>query len=500
MVSIPLMLGVGACSAAGPARPPRGRLLKTKTPPPPLASARLLTGSLPLPFFFSTSSAALALLACAAGAAADSLNLIADPLDLSNELPTDYRNWASVMSQVRGGRDGTRGERKKKRARARARLFCSLASFFSLSLSQRSPSSSLSLPPTIQVFLKKEGSEEAAADALGRVMLAAHGHLAKVANGEPLFPRLHLADPVFAAEGHGLADALEEVVGKVAGKVKGKIPTTTVTKFAASKTFFNYAPCVLSETKLGVAAGLTGLNFAPNLLSFFPTGLFGQVVGINVVPQLLWVQPTGVNIQPQVRACVCVRARGAGRGGAGVFMHWRAHFCVFFFFLLSPSLLFPSPPHDNNDRVSTCSPFWLTSVRGARFFGEKKRRRRPGCARLEEKKNPTRPPALFIHRPSHPFSLTSFFLAGPIGANVQPQGVNVQPIKLAVAPIGKNVQPQGKVVAPAKLVYAPVKVLYNPQKGPVYAPVGQDLTKLDEGTPAAPAATDAGAEVGGGGL
>ena len=145
-------------------------------------------------------------------------------------------------------------------------------------------------------------------------MLAAHGHLAKVANGEPLFPRLHLADPVFAAEGHGLADALEEVVGKVAGKVKGKIPTTSVTKFAASKTFFNYAPCVLSETKLGVAAGLTGLNFAPNLLSFFPTGLFGQVVGINVTPQLLWVQPTGVNIQPQVRACVCARA---GRGGAG---------------------------------------------------------------------------------------------------------------------------------------------------------------------------------------
>ena len=116
------------------------------------------------------------------------------------------------------------------------------------------------------------------------------------------------------------------------------------------------------------------------------------------------------------------------------------------------------------------------------------------------KKKKICPPALFIHRPSHPFSLTSFFLAGPIGANVQPQGVNVQPIKLAVAPIGKNVQPQGKVVAPAKLVYAPVKVLYNPQKGPVYAPVGQDLTKLDEGTPAAPAETDAGAEVGGGGL
>ena len=66
-----------------------------------------------------------------------------------------------------------------------------------------------------QVLLKKEGSESAAADALGRVMLAAHGHLAKVANGEELFPRFHLADPVFAGESHGLGDAIEDVIGKV---------------------------------------------------------------------------------------------------------------------------------------------------------------------------------------------------------------------------------------------------------------------------------------------
>jgi hypothetical protein len=31
------------------------------------------------------------------------------------------------------------------------------------------------------------------------------------------------------------------------------------------------------------------------------------------------------------------------------------------------------------------------------------------------------------------------------------------------------------VVAPAGLVYQPTGVLYNPRKGPVYAPVGQDL-------------------------
>ena len=136
-------------------------------------------------------------------------------------------------------------------------------------------------------------------DALGHVMLAAHGHLAKVANGEELFPRFHLADPVFAAEGHDLGDALHDVVAKVTGKVKGKVPTTAVTKFAASKTFFNFAPCVLSESKVGFAAGLTGLNFAPNLVSFFPTGLFAGIQGVNIFPQLLWIQPIGVNVQPQ---------------------------------------------------------------------------------------------------------------------------------------------------------------------------------------------------------
>jgi len=127
------------------------------------------------------------------------LVLGSDPLDISNELPKDYRNWASVMSQV---------------------------------------------------LLKKEGSEEGAIDALGRVMLAAHGHLAKGANGEELFPRFHLTDPVFHSDMHGLGEDLEAVVGKVAGKVKGKMPVTEVTKFEASKTFFNFAPCVLSESKV----------------------------------------------------------------------------------------------------------------------------------------------------------------------------------------------------------------------------------------------------------
>ena len=67
---------------------------------------------------------------------------------MSNELPSDYRNWASVLSQV---------------------------------------------------LLKKEGSDEGAASALERLMLATHGHLSKVANGEELLPRFHLQDPVLGA-------------------------------------------------------------------------------------------------------------------------------------------------------------------------------------------------------------------------------------------------------------------------------------------------------------
>ena len=270
------------------------------TPPPSLSLP-----SPPLPLH-AHSSAALALIACAAGAAAsEKLNLVADPLDLSNEMPHDYRNWASVLSQVRGaerGRGRGRGRRRGRGQKGGRGEEKRAAPFPALSFSSHTHvpcTPTPTPPPSHQVLLKKEGSEEAAADALGHVMLAAHGHLAKVANGEELFPRFHLADPVFAAEGHDLGDALHDVVAKVTGKVKGKVPTTSVTKFAASKTFFNFAPCVLSESKVGFAAGLTGLNFAPNLVSFFPTGLFAGIQGINVFPQLLWIQPIGVNVQPQ---------------------------------------------------------------------------------------------------------------------------------------------------------------------------------------------------------
>ena len=118
-------------------------------------------------------------------------------------------------------------------------------------------------------------------------------------------------------------------------------------------------------------------------------------------------------------------------------------------------------------------------MRGARFcFWRERERERERRRQRKEQKKPARPSS-FFHSPRLLFSF-SLFLAGPIGANVQPQGVNVQPIKLNVAPMKKVIAPAGKVVAPAKLVYAPTKVLYNPRKGPVYAPVGQDLAAMDK--------------------
>jgi len=176
--------------------------------------------------------AVLALLA-ASVAAVEKIEISNDPLDLSNEFPHDYRNWASLLSNV---------------------------------------------------LLKKEGSDDAAAKALERVMLATHGHLSKVANGEEIFPRFHLQDPV--------------LMGGDGGKAAG-LPPLQATKFSSSATFFNYAPCVLSESYTGAAASLTGLNIAPTLFQLAPAGVGVFAQGVNIAPQIIYVNPTGANIQPQ---------------------------------------------------------------------------------------------------------------------------------------------------------------------------------------------------------
>lgn len=74
------------------------------------------------------------------------IEIMDDPLDLSNDMPHDYRNWAAVLSQV---------------------------------------------------LLQKEGDGAKAATALGRVMVDAHGHLSALASGDEFEPKFHLTDPSF---------------------------------------------------------------------------------------------------------------------------------------------------------------------------------------------------------------------------------------------------------------------------------------------------------------
>lgn len=150
-----------------------------------------------------------------------------DPLDMSNEFPHDYRNWAAVLSNV---------------------------------------------------LLKTEGSEDAAAKALERVMLATHGHLARVANGEDLFPRFHLQDPVLTAGANAAINGLPPVTG---------------TLMKTSQTFFNYAPCVLSESGKGVDGFLTGLNIAPSLIHLRSSLATAMVQGVNLSPKIIFVNPAG---------------------------------------------------------------------------------------------------------------------------------------------------------------------------------------------------------------
>jgi len=88
-----------------------------------------------------------------------------------------------------------------------------------------------------QVLLQKEASGTAAATALGRVMLEARGHLAKLAAGDDFLPRFHLTDPAF----------LHSADGGDGGKAAG-LPPISATKFASGGSFVRFAPCVLSES------------------------------------------------------------------------------------------------------------------------------------------------------------------------------------------------------------------------------------------------------------
>lgn len=207
-----------------------------------------------------------------------------DPLDLSSDFPSDYRNWAAVLAQVLLKKEGFGNERKRKSVD-------DLGDDLSRGSSSRGDKFGAALAP--------DARRDAVA-ALERVMLATHGHLAKAASGEEFFPRFHLRDPVFEAE-HGpsateaaavglhlppSAFLLPSFVDGGAAAASNKTTTTAPrkkkianTRLSADATFFNFSPCVISESATGSAASLTGLNFAPSLINFAATVLSAQVTG-----------------------------------------------------------------------------------------------------------------------------------------------------------------------------------------------------------------------------
>jgi hypothetical protein len=105
----------------------------------------------------AVAAAALAAPTTASPADPHTLTLLPDPLDLSGDLPHDYRNWAAVLAQMM------------------------------LVATEGSEDGSAPPPPS------SEGSPAVAA--LGRVLLATHARLARLADGDldALFPRFHVA-------------------------------------------------------------------------------------------------------------------------------------------------------------------------------------------------------------------------------------------------------------------------------------------------------------------
>lgn len=148
------------------------------------------------------------------------VNIMEDPLDLSNELPSDYRNWASVLSQV---------------------------------------------------LLKKEGDAGTATSALARVMLDVHGSLARAANGEPFLPRFHLEEPLLLAKDGGAALGLPPLE---ATKFESSASFISFQPCVLSESYdglelgatgLSFSPSLISIVNELWANDITGINFNPNV-------------------------------------------------------------------------------------------------------------------------------------------------------------------------------------------------------------------------------------------
>lgn len=214
-----------------------------------------------------------------AGSSDHKLTIIDDPLDLSHEFPLDYRNWASLLSNIM-------------------------------------------LTATGGASASTDGTP--AVDALSRLTLAVRSRLTAAADGEPLVPRFHLSEPMLAAMDHGMmmmdnSTMVEEDMHMHDGK-------GMITKLMTSKTFFRYSPCVVHEMKTGVMGSLTGLRFAPSLVTVMNNLLEARFDGVNVNPMLLYIQNMGANAQPQVSTNVWGGIRGILRVFWGCRRQSRRHF------------------------------------------------------------------------------------------------------------------------------------------------------------------------------
>lgn len=203
-----------------------------------------------------------------------------DPLDLSGEFPDDYRNWAAVLSQVLLKKEGFGIGSSSGSSERRSRTASAAGG-------EEGETPSLVLP----------SARRAAVAGLERLMLATHGHLAKAASGEDFLPRFHLRDPVFEAERgggglHGVPTGLPPLPAFFRTQQQsgeGANASASSTETAASRTvghplaydatFFNFSPCVISESATGSATALTGLNIAPSVLNVAITALSAQVTG-----------------------------------------------------------------------------------------------------------------------------------------------------------------------------------------------------------------------------
>jgi hypothetical protein len=185
-------------SVHSPTEQSLGRTITDLTPPkPPGRQGKKLLASSEEEASAADAAAAAAAGESKKGEEVKKLLVSDDPLDLSKDFPNDYRNWAAVLSQV---------------------------------------------------LLTKEGnSADGAKDSLRRLMLAAHGHLAKVAAGEELIPRFHLQDPVLSAASPSASSPFPPLpfFGGKGNAPPSAFPATSATAFASSATFLNYAPCVL---------------------------------------------------------------------------------------------------------------------------------------------------------------------------------------------------------------------------------------------------------------